>query len=105
MDKPELFTKLDDPFIILPCPVCGSEAELWERYNPNIDQAHKAVMCNHGDRLGPSEEGCPMYMPPEWCYQARKIEAVTIWNDFAREAEKLRRGRNWKRAKVLRKSK
>lgn len=102
----EIFTLIEKhEFQLALCPLCGSVAELWERNNPDIQQAHKAVMCTHRDEIGPLESGCPLYMPPESFYCARKKEAVYFWNAFSVAVSSMRRKQHWKNAKVLREKK
>ena len=92
---------------LAPCPVCGADAELWQ-YSKDFKNGpiEKAVMCSNGERFGPQDgatnEGCLLYMPPQDFYRGRVVEAVKFWNEYANVLNSQRRGRNWKRAKVLR---
>ena len=105
----ELYKKaeLTDGMVLAPCPVCGADAELWlystDFKNGPID---KVAMCTNGEKFGPQDglmnEGCLLYMPPQDFYRGRIVEAVKYWNDYAKVLNEQRRGRNWKRAQVLR---
>jgi hypothetical protein len=87
--------------------VCGADAELWQ-YSKDFKDGpiEKVVMCSNGERFGPQDgavnEGCLLYMPPQDFYRGRIVEAVKFWNEYANVLNAQRRGRNWKRAKVLR---
>ncbi|MBK8746124.1 hypothetical protein [Propionivibrio sp.] len=63
-------------------------------------------MCTNGERFGPQDgavnEGCLLYMPPQDFYRGRIVEAVKFWNEYAKMLNTQRRGRNWKRARVMR---
>ena len=41
-------------------------------------------------------------MPPQDFYRGRIVEAVKFWNEYAKVLNTQRRGRNWKRARVMR---
>lgn len=92
---------------LAPCPVCGALASLWQ-YSKDFKNGpiEKVAMCTNGDRFGPQDgattEGCLLYMPPQDFYRGRIMEAVKYWNEYAKVLDEQRRGRNWKRAKVLR---
>ncbi len=61
------------------CPFCGSKGELYE-YENQLGYALKVVMCsNNGDDENGIDE-CPMYMPTQGFYQARKVDALAVWN-------------------------
>lgn len=107
----ELYKKADLPgggVVIVPCPVCGADAEVWQ-YSTDFKNGpiDKVVMCTNGDKFGPQDglmnEGCLLYMPPQDFYRGRIVEAVKFWNDYAQALNEQRRRRNWKRAQVLRK--
>ena len=105
----ELYKKVDIPsgMDVEPCPVCGSDAELWQYSNDfKNGPIDKLVMCSNGDRFGPQDgainEGCLLYMPPQDFYRGRIADAVKFWNQYAIELKAQRRKRNWKRAQVLR---
>lgn len=110
-DSTELYKKTELPIgtHIEPCPVCGADAELWQ-YSKNFKNGpiEKVVMCTNGERFGPQDgamnEGCLLYMPPPNFYRGRMVEAVTFWNAYAKVLNAQRRKRNWKRARVLRKT-
>lgn len=76
------------------CPVCGSDAELWQYSTSPTAPRQLVVMCSHGDPIGPQDgirnEGCLLYMPPEGFYQERIATAVRYWNDFAKALTALR---------------
>lgn len=44
-------------------------------------------MCSNNQPIGPQEDdgyyGCPLYIPPEDFYKARKGDAVAYWNAYA----------------------
>ena len=105
----ELYKKAELPAgaHVEPCPVCGADAELWQ-YSKDFKNGpiDKVVMCANGERFGPQDgavnEGCLLYMPPQDFYRGRVVEAVKFWNQYAKALNAQRRGRNWKRAQVLR---
>lgn len=88
------------------CPVCGSQAELWQYAEDDTSPTTKAVMCSHGDCIGPQEgmvqEGCPLFMAPADFYCATAREAIKYWNEYAKALNVLRRANNWKNHKVTR---
>jgi hypothetical protein len=89
----DVFTKIENHNLQLhACPLCGSEAELWERCEESTLTgemvAHKAVMCANGEPIGPLDV-CPLYMPPEPFYLSRRVEAAYFWNAFAVAASNL----------------
>lgn len=75
----EMYTKILNAGELRPCPFCGHRADLWE-YSPNKETFQKVVMCSNGGDEDEDVEPCPMYMPPEGFYKARKSEAEAIWN-------------------------
>lgn len=104
----DMYKKLDMPegVSLLPCPCCGSDAELW-RYSIAEDAPSTPVaMCTNGERFGPQDsianDGCPLYMPPDNFYRATIREAVKYWNDYAKALGVLQRKNRWKTANVLR---
>lgn len=76
------------------CPVCGSEGALWQYSTSPTAPTTKAVMCGHGDAIGPQDgvknEGCLLYMPPDNFYRATIKDAVRHWNEFAKALTALR---------------
>ena len=78
----DTYEKAHDPSkrYIARCPVCGSDAGLWTRKLGN-------VMCSNNQPIGPQEDdgdcGCPLYIPPEDFYKARKGDAIAYWNAYA----------------------
>ncbi|VTU32155.1 hypothetical protein H4CHR_02954 [Variovorax sp. PBS-H4] len=77
-----------------PCPCCGGTPELWQ-YSVSPDgPATKAVMCSTNEPIGPQDgltnEGCPLYMPPDCHYRATMREAIKFWNDFAKALTTMR---------------
>lgn len=66
---------------IQPCPFCGSTAELTE-FVIDENQSNYVVCCT-SDKKPNNEDGdncCPMDLPPNGFYMARKIDAVLAWN-------------------------
>lgn len=88
------------------CPICASEAELWQFSKANDGPCTKAVMCSNGEQFGPQDglggDGCPLFMPHETHYRATIREAVKYWNEYAKSLTKIQRANRWKNAKVLR---
>ena len=83
----DTYEKVRDPLkrYIARCPVCGSDAALWTReLGGNVTVA---VMCSSNQPIGPQEDdgyyGCPLCIPPEGFYKARKGDAVAYWNAYA----------------------
>ena len=74
---------------IEPCPVCGSEAELW-LFSDDFENGpiNKLMMCTNGEKFGPQEgfmnEGCLLFMPPDEFHRHRAADAVKFWNEYAR---------------------
>lgn len=105
----ELYKKGEFPSgaSVEPCPVCGADAELWHHSTDfKNGPINKVVMCSNGESFGPqgsvADEGCLLFMPPRDFYCGRIVEAVKFWNEYAKALTAQRRGRNWKRAQVLR---
>lgn len=84
---------------IEPCPVCGSDAELW-LFSDDFENGpiNKLMMCTNGEKFGPQEgfmnEGCLLYMPPDEFHHGRAADAVKFWNEYARALVEQRRSRN-----------
>jgi len=100
------YQKLETPAVVVRCPVCGGPASLWQYQKSADGPASKVVMCDNGEAFGPQDgmtnEGCLLYMPPDGHYKARILEAVNYWNDYAKALNTMRRGNNWKTARVTR---
>jgi ribA/ribD-fused uncharacterized protein len=80
----ERFRHVETEAVILPCNWCGSPAQLWQRSNANGVWS-SAVMCtNQGGGSGSPQDECPLYLPPESFYHARKVEAIDYWNRWIR---------------------
>jgi len=77
-----------------PCPVCGSEAALWQYSVSDTAPRRLLVCCEHGDAIGPQDgltnEGCLLYMPPDNFYRETIRDAVRYWNEFAKTLTALR---------------
>ncbi len=88
------------------CPCCGAKPELWQYSTADDAPATKCVMCTTNEAIGPQDgltnEGCPLYMPPDRHYRATIREAVKFWNDFAKALTALQRKNRWVNANVLR---
>ena len=67
---------------LLPCPFCGSPAELSE-YSDGSGYVSKLVACTNGGDMPDSEDECLMYLPSSVAYKATKREAIEIWNKRA----------------------
>ena len=107
MSKKDMYTQIDlGARTVEPCPVCGSAAELWRFAKDDASPTTKAVMCSHGDTIGPQDSaiagGCPLFIPSNDFYCATEREAIKYWNDFAGALGALRRAKHWETAKVLR---
>ena len=84
----DTYEKARDPLkrYIARCSVCGSDAGLWSRKQGNVTVA---VACSNNRPIGPQEDdgdcGCPLYVPPEDFYKARKADAdaIAYWNAYA----------------------
>jgi Lar family restriction alleviation protein len=66
--------------VLLPCPFCGSPAEINEF--TDFGQVSKIVSCTNSGEMGESDE-CVMYFPSAVAYKATKREAIAIWNSRA----------------------
>jgi hypothetical protein len=80
--------------VLEPCPVCGSEAQLWQYSESETSPRKLLGMCSHGEAIGPQDgltnEGCLLYMPPDGFYRETIRDAVRYWNDFAKALVALR---------------
>jgi Lar family restriction alleviation protein len=56
---------------LLPCPFCGSSAELWQR-KEGAGNFSKAVTCGDNE--------CEMYMSTNEFHKATKKQAIAAWN-------------------------
>lgn len=65
--------------ILLPCPFCGSPAELNEFID--IGATSKLVSCSNGGEF--EDDECVMYLPSNAAYKATKREAIAVWNTRA----------------------
>jgi hypothetical protein len=79
------------------CPVCGSDAELWQ-FSKSLDSpTTKFVRCANYGGFGPQDrdvsEGCLLFMPPREFYKATMHEAAQYWNEYALALTALRRDR------------
>lgn len=76
------------------CPLCASEAALWQYSESETAPRKLLVMCSHGDLIGPQDglmnEGCPFYMPGDGHYRETIRDAVRYWNELARAIVALR---------------
>jgi hypothetical protein len=85
------------------CPVCGSAAALWQYSESETAPRQLAVMCTHGEAIGPQDgirnEGCLLYMTPEQFYRETIRDAVRYWNEFAKALTAMRKdGVDWVQA-------
>lgn len=91
---------------IEPCPVCGSDAVVWEFSEGPTHPVRRVVMCENGERFGPQDgimnDGCLLYMPPEQFYHGRGADAARYWNEYAKALSAQRRKRNWERHSMFR---
>jgi hypothetical protein len=76
------------------CPVCSSQAELWQFSESDKSPTHKLVCCTYGDPIGPQDglvnHGCPLYMPPDNFMRPTIRDAVKYWNELAVAVRALR---------------
>jgi hypothetical protein len=70
--------KLPANEILMPCPFCGSPAELNEFIDG--DAASKVVCCTNNGNLAETVDECLMYLPSRVAYKPTKREAIAIWN-------------------------
>ena len=79
------------------CPVCGSDAELWQHSESVESPTRKFVRCTNYGGFGPQDrevyEGCLLSMPPHEFYKATVHEAVKYWNQYALALTALRKDR------------
>ena len=61
---------------LLPCPFCGSEAELWEMQVHESFQ--KSVCCTKSSEDG--EGDCLMYLPGDAAWKSTRGQAIKQWN-------------------------
>lgn len=70
-----------------PCPVCGSDAELWQHSESVESRTRKFVRCTNYDGFGPQDldvfQGYLLSLPPHEFYNATVHEAVQYWNAYA----------------------
>jgi hypothetical protein len=80
--------------VLEPCPVCGSEAQLWQYSESDTAPRKLLGMCSHGEPIGPQDgltnEGCLLYMPPNQFYRETIRDAVRYWNEFAKALTAMR---------------
>lgn len=88
------YKQLETPAGIARCPVCGSEAQLWQYSESPNSPVKRLVMCSHGDKIGPQSglihEGCLLYMPGDDFYRDTAKDAARFWNEFAAALVALR---------------
>jgi hypothetical protein len=78
---PDRFRKVEKclpSWLLLPCRLCGSPAELWQRWR-RADVWDSFGACTNLEDV--DGEACLFHLPdsPHF-YKERKIEAVTYWN-------------------------
>ena len=80
--------------VLEPCPVCGSEAGLWQYSESETAPRKLLVMCSHGEKIGPQDglihEGCLLYMPGDNFYRETIRDAVRYWNEFGQAITRMR---------------
>lgn len=81
---------------LLPCPLCGSPAQLWQYAEKPTDELQKVVMCSSTDddwadfpELGMFTQ-CVLAMPPNSFYMATAKAAVRLWNNYTRHCVAMR---------------
>lgn len=72
--------------VLLPCPFCGSPAEMNEF--TEFGKVSKVVSCTNSGDIGEGDE-CVMYFPSSVAYKATKREAIAVWNARAPVAVEL----------------
>ena len=85
MVKPaDEFRRLQVGYPMTQCPLCGHQAELWERWIGD-DRWVKFVGCGRGEQ----ENGdiCALANPPTCFEFARKQEAIDYWNKTVGSAD------------------
>jgi hypothetical protein len=94
LDLSQLATAPPNGRVLEPCPICASEAQLWQYSESETAPRKLLVMCSHGDRIGPQDglvdEGCPFYMPKDGHYRETIRDAVRYWNELAKAIAALR---------------
>jgi len=94
LDLSQFVTAPPNPLTLDPCPVCGSEAALWQYSESETTPRKLLVCCTHGEAIGPQDglanEGCLLYMPPDNFYRETIRDAVRYWNEFAKALTALR---------------
>lgn len=99
----ELYRKASCAEYLQPCPVCGSDSQLFIFSEDFKDgPVQKLVACTNSESFGPQGDdavhpGCLLFMPPIDFYHATFGEAVKYWNYYARQLTVIRRKRNWGR--------
>lgn len=98
MSAYEQYRKIETPegVALEPCPLCDGPAVLWRHSETAESPTTVAVMCEHGDPIGPQSNlfsGCLLFMPNDDFFRATMREAVAYWNDFANALIALRLGR------------
>jgi hypothetical protein len=82
---------LDYALPISPCGFCGAIARMWQ--HSNGDAVRFFVCCS---RIAantvdtPEGNDCPLSMPPEDFYKARRVEAAKYWEAWATFGNKHR---------------
>lgn len=72
------FRKIDAPQPMLPCRLCGSPSELWQRWEKDDIWFSYGCCTNLEDVDG---EPCTFHLPDSVAfYRPRKIDAVRYWN-------------------------
>lgn len=78
MRNTEEFRRVEQHATTLACAWCGWPSQLWQRRSPGgVWQSFVACSNSGGGAL---EDDCPLYMPPEAFYRARKRDAIEHWN-------------------------
>jgi hypothetical protein len=76
------------------CPLCHSEAALWQYSTSPAAPRKLLACCSHGEPIGPQDglvnEGCLLYMPPDNFYRETIRDAVRYWNEFAQALTAMR---------------
>ena len=83
----EIYSKIDCPEEISPCPFCGQPAELW-LFTPNDYVNFKVVMCTNMADEDEGEDidvdGCPMNFNDNMMFhKPTRREAIAAWNTRA----------------------
>ena len=102
------YKRLDLPAgaTLMPCPVCKSDAEIWQYSESETAATRKAVCCSFKETFGPQDgilnEGCLLYMPPDGFYQPTIRDAIKYWNEYAKALGILSRKNGWSKHKAFR---